>query len=211
MTRFSYSLMTISAIGVALYAVIAYGFLPLGSLVEPEMRRSFETNYLWVYAHIFGSTAALAIGPLQFSVRIRSALPLLHRWLGRMYLVVGVLVGGLSGLFLASHAFGGMPAKLGFGGLAVLWLFTGMRALLAIRVGDVATHRRWMIRNYSLTFAAVTLRLWLPGAMAVQLPFELAYPVIAWLCWVPNLAFAELIFRRERRAVAIRRTKTSDQ
>lgn len=202
MNRFNYSLMAILSVSIALYAVVAYGLLPLGSLIHPEMRRSFEADYQWVYAHIFGSALALAIGPMQFSLRLRSSRPLLHRWLGRTYLLVGVLVGGLAGLVLAAHAFGGVPAKLGFGCLAVLWLYTGTRAFLAIRAGNVANHRRWMIRNFSLTFAAVTLRLWLPGSMALQFSFEQAYPVIAWLCWVPNLAFAELVLHRELDAVA---------
>ena len=29
---------------------------------------------------------------------------------------------------------------------------------------DIEGHRRWMIRNYALTFAAVTLRMYLPAA-----------------------------------------------
>ena len=82
--------------------------------------------------------------------------------MGRIYLGVGVLIGGIAGLIMSTHAFGGTPARLGFGTLAVVWLFTGARAYLAIRGGDVATHRRWMVRNFSLTFAAVTLRLYLP-------------------------------------------------
>jgi hypothetical protein len=50
-----------------------------------------------------------------------------------------------------------------------------------------------MVRNFALTFAAVTLRLWLPASIAVSIPGELAYQVIAWLCWVPNLLVAELL------------------
>ena len=55
-----------------------------------------------------------------------------------------------------------------------------------------------MVRNFALTFAAVTLRLWLPASIVAGFPFELAYPVIAWLCWLPNLVAAELLFNRTR-------------
>ncbi len=41
----------------------------------------------------------------------------------------------------------------------MFWLYTGAQAYLSIRRRDVVAHRRWMIRNYALTFAAVTLRL----------------------------------------------------
>jgi hypothetical protein len=37
----------------------------------------------------------------------------------------------------------------------------------------------------------VTLRLYLPLSGAIGIPFDDAYPAIAWLCWVPNLVVAE--------------------
>jgi len=89
--------------------------------------------------------------------------------------------------------------RLGFACLALGWLYTGLRAYLAIRAHDIVSHRRWMVRNFALTFGAVTLRLWLPASMAFGIAFELAYPVIAWLCWVPNLLVAELCNRQIRR------------
>ena len=52
-----------------------------------------------------------------------------------------------------------------------------------------------MIRSFALTFAAVTLRLYIPASQMAGIPFDTAYPVIAWLCWVPNLLVAELFVR----------------
>jgi len=49
-----------------------------------------------------------------------------------------------------------------------------------------------MIRSFALTFAAVTLRLYLPISAMLSIPFEEAYRAISFLCWVPNLALAEL-------------------
>jgi uncharacterized membrane protein len=160
------------------------------------MRASFEAHRLGLYAHVFGAVFALALGPFQFSARLRARRLALHRWLGRLYLGVGVLIGGTAGLYMAVHAFGGLAAQLGFGCLALAWLYSGARAYAAIRARDIATHRRWMVRNFALTFAAVTLRLYLPVGMASGAAFELAYPAIAWLCWVPNLIVAELLFNR---------------
>ena len=160
------------------------------------MRATFETQRTGIYTHVFASVVALALGPFQFSARLRARHLALHRWSGRLYLGVGVLAGGPAGLFMAAHAFGGPAARLGFVCLALGWLYTGLRAYLAIRARNIVSHRRWMVRNFALTFAAVTLRLWLPVSMASGLAFELAYPVIAWLCWVPNLLVAELLFNR---------------
>ena len=54
-----------------------------------------------------------------------------------------------------------------------------------------------MIRNFALTFAAVTLRAYM-GIMtgALDLDFNVAYPTIAWICWVPNLILAEWVIIR---------------
>jgi uncharacterized membrane protein len=188
--------LSVLSLGVAGYALVVYGFFPLGALLHPEMRATYALYPAAIYAHIFGSAVALIIGPFQFWTRLRNERPQLHRWLGRCYLLIGVGIGGSAGLFMAFHAFGGLPARLGFGVLAVLWLYTGCRAYRAIRARDIAAHRRWMVRNFALTFAAVTLRLYLPTAMVSGSAFEPAYIAVAWLCWVPNLIAAELIFNR---------------
>lgn len=115
----SFRALCVLSLGVAAYAVVVYGFMPLGSLVHPDIRTVFEAHRLGIYAHVFGSVVALALGPFQFSSRLRNSRISLHRWSGRLYLAVGVLIGGLSGLSMAFHAFGGLAARLGFGCLAV--------------------------------------------------------------------------------------------
>jgi len=177
--------------GVALYAVIGYMLMPMGALVHPDMSAGFISNAQAIYVHAFSASVAMALGPFQFSSRIRSKYPVVHIWTGRSYLLIGVLVGGVSGLYIAQFAFGGTTAVLGFSFLAVLWLYTGLRAYVAIRRRDFAEHQKWMIRNYALTLAAVTLRLYVPLSVMAGLEFAMAYSYIAWLCWVPNLAVAE--------------------
>ncbi len=172
--------------GVAGYAAFTYGALSLGTLVHPDMKASFLAHSTGIYTHVFASIVALVLGPFQFSARLRQKHSDLHRWLGRTYLTVGVLVGGLSGLYLSQYAFGGPMARLGFAALAVFWLYTGLRAYLAIRCGAVNEHRKWMVRNFSLTLAAVTLRCYLPASMLAGVEFVSAYPIIAWLCWIPK-------------------------
>ena len=194
------------SLGVCLYAAAMYLFMPMGAMLHPEMKASFDAHAFAIRLHVFAAIAALALGPLQFCARLRQGRPRLHRLMGRIYLGVGVLVGGLSGLYVAQFAFGGITARLGFTFLALAWLFTGWNAYAAIRRGDVTAHRAWMTRNFALTFAAVMLRLYLPSAMMSGIAFEAAYPVIAWLCWVPNLVAAEAWLRRPRVARVTRLT-----
>lgn len=197
MARFNRALALFMILGVAAYGFYAYAFMPMGSAVHPDMRDAFVSNATAIYIHVFAGVLALALGPLQFSGGIRQGLPALHRWGGRIYLGVGVLAGGLAGLYIARHAHGGVVSAAGFSLLALLWLYTGLRAWLSIRAGDIAGHRKWMVRNFSLTLAAVTLRLYIPVSVMAGIEFVVAYQVIAWLCWVPNLVVAELYYVRK--------------
>jgi hypothetical protein len=82
--------------------------------------------------------------------------------------------------------------------LAVAWLASGFMAYRHIRRKEIQSHRQWMVRNYAMTFAAVTLRLWLLTFQAAGVELSEAYITVAWLCWVPNLMVAELIVSRIR-------------
>ena len=189
------------SLSVAIYAVGVYTWFPLGAAVHPDMQPTFVAHGALIYVHVFAAAFALLLGPFQFSTRLRTTRPVLHRWTGRLYLGIGVLVGGAVGFLASFQAFGGPAARAGFACLALAWLYTGLRAYLAIRARDIASHRRWMTRNYALTFAAVTLRIWIPLSFVSGVPFGVSYPVIAWLCWLPNLLIAELALNRRQTAV----------
>jgi uncharacterized membrane protein len=152
-------------------------------------------------AHFMGGAVALVAGAFQLSAWLRNRFLGLHRWLGRLY-VLAVLAGGAAALVLAPHSFGGLTAHLGFGLLGAAWILSTLNAYRHIRRGDISGHRSWMIRSYALTLAAVTLRLYLPSSQLAGVSITVAYPAIAWLCWVPNLLVAEW-FVRSRHAFAV--------
>jgi uncharacterized membrane protein len=187
-------LLVFSSLGVAAYALLAYSLTPLGSLVHPDMRANFVAHPVGIYCHVFAASVALLLGPLQFSARLRRASVRVHRWIGCVYLGVGVLVGGLSGLYMSQFAFGGAIAKLGFLISSMFWLYSGVCALLAVRRGAIEEHRRWMVRNFAIAFGAITLRLYLAASIAAGLDFDTAYAIIAWLCWLPNVLVAEWLY-----------------
>jgi uncharacterized membrane protein len=155
----------------------------------PVMVAHLAPRALAVYLHIGLAPIALALMPFQFSANLRQRRPALHRWLGRGY-ALAILISGVAGLLLALGTEAGPIAGWGFGILAVLWLGVTARAVFLARAGRIAQHRRWMIRSAALTFAAVTLRLYLP-VLALIFGFETGYPLVAWLCWVPNLMLVE--------------------
>src|SRR5579864_4347703 len=186
-----WALMAFLATAIALVSSRYFFRPPLASSTE-EFSRHFARYLPLLLPHIAGGVSALLLGPWQFLPGLRARNLNLHRWIGRAYLI-SVLIGGVAGLGMATVSEGGLVAHVGFGMLAVMWLTTGACAYRAIRRGDVHTHRQWMIRNYSLTFAAVTLRLWFPLFFG---PFHIdamqAYMTVAWLSWVPNLLVAEI-------------------
>lgn len=199
MRRFSLAAAFVLCFVVAAYAIGMYGFGPGAERLHPDMTAVFRSHPVAIGTHIYASSLALLLGPFQFVQGLRARRPALHRWMGRIYLGVGVAVGGGAGLYMSYHAFGGLTGKLGFACLALAWLYTGARAYAAVRAGDIAAHRCWMMRNFALTLAAVTLRLYLPPVFIFQLPFAPAYAFIAWACWVPNLIVAEWLVRAPAR------------
>ncbi len=173
-------------------AVAAIPYLTLNPDVYFEEQRTvYIAHTIGIIGHIAGSILALALGPFQFLPALRRRQWLhIHRWLGRLYLI-GIAVGGLFGFYMAWLAYGGLIARIGFTMLAILWLYTGGMAYYTIRNKEVQAHRRWMMRNYALTFAAVTLRLWLVLLIIAGLDFIVAYRTVAWLAWVPNILIIE--------------------
>ena len=175
-------------------ALVSYRYLLHVGDVPPVIAGNVLKNP-WLLVHVAGAATALLVGPVQFSSRLRARFRNLHRWIGRTY-VVSCLVGGVAGFLLALGASTGPISTIGFGGLAIVWLVTTSLAWRRAMQGRFAEHRAWMIRSFALTFAAVTLRLYLPLAALLQVPFDDAYRVISFLAWVPNLLLVELYLRQ---------------
>ncbi|MDA1651558.1 DUF2306 domain-containing protein [Bacillus cereus group sp. TH160LC] len=202
MNRKIWFVFTCFALLVSGYIVVQY-FIMDGfqtGLVKAKLMFGSKLSEFWysmLLTHITTSIVALVIGPFTLSTKFRERNINRHRIMGRIYMV-GILLGGISGLYLSFYATGGLVAKLGFGLLSVFWLTSAYQALHRVKNKKMKEHRNWMIRNYALTFAAVTLRIWLPLFIVLFgiERFELSYAIIAWLAWVPNLIAAELFIRK---------------
>jgi uncharacterized membrane protein len=189
------ALWVVMAVLATLVAAYAAAVLLLPRFGPPFIVARRTTMPVAVAAHLGGGLVALAVGAWQMNARLRSRAIELHRWMGRTY-VAAVLIAGLGALRMSVVSAHGWTMHLGFGFLALLWLFTTARAYFAIRSHNEARHREWMIRSYSLTLAAVTLRIYLPLSLAAGVSFANAYRAISWLCWVPNIMVAEWLVRR---------------
>jgi uncharacterized membrane protein len=193
-TRLSKGLWGLAAflsVGIALFSYRYLG--PPEPTLSPEILANLFAKP-WLAVHVTGAATALMVGAFQLlpAVRRRRAL---HRWLGRTY-ASGCIVGGCGGFVMALGTTAGPVASLGFGLLAPIWIFTTVQAWRTARARRFDEHRAWMIRSFALTFAAVTLRLYLPLGQIAGMPFQVIYPLTAWISWIPNLLIAELYLRR---------------
>ena len=189
--RIGWTLVAILCLGIAAYSA---RYL----LDPPQTQEQALGNPLgvpWLFVHVAGAVTALVVGSLQFLPALRRGSGAPHRWTGRVY-VAGCLVGGAAGLILAPGSFAGPIASAGFGSLGVLWITVTLLGWRAATQGRFVEHRRWMIRSWALTLAAVTLRIYMPLVGAFDLPFLPWYRAISFLAWVPNLMLAELWLRR---------------
>lgn len=185
----SWILLTFLAVLIGIYALsIAF----ISNSRSEFVINILEYSFLGSFLHFLGGGIVIIIGASQFSKTLRARRPVVHRTLGLTY-IAGVIIGGVSGFYLALSSSGGLVGHYGFALLAIAWVSATLIAFYCIRQRNIAAHQRWMTRSYALTLAALTLRIYIPVFMITGVSFEEAYPLISWLCWVPNLIAAEWI------------------
>ncbi|WP_347922864.1 DUF2306 domain-containing protein [Pontimicrobium sp. SW4] len=161
-----------------------------------ELLRSNVYN-IFFYSHITLGGIALLIGWLQFSKKLRSKNIKLHRIIGKVY-IASVLISGPAGLYIAFFATGGLLPQLGFSIGVLLWIIITYLGFSKIRKGHIEAHRKFMMYSYAGTFGAVTLRLWLPFLIFIFGEFIMAYKIVAWLSWIPNMIVVYFILKRKQ-------------
>ncbi len=179
------ALLLILACAVTAYA-LGYYWIYNGSN-EGFIVKFRTLNPLLVYAHFIGAGLALTLGALQLWSKRPSHL---HRWLGRSYCVC-VLIGAIGGVYLSFYSHLGIATGLGFLILAMLWTSTTAIALRFALTHQVEAHRRWILRSFALSCAAISLRVLLP-VLSLVFSFETSYILVAWLSWGINLVLVEI-------------------
>ena len=152
----------------------------------------YASRRAWLWLHLGAGAAMLLLGPWQFIARLRTAMPRLHRWTGRLYLAAGLFVSlAAAGLVATSPAPAGI--RIAFAATGLAWLVTAAFGYIAIGRGQVQTHRRWMLRNYLVTLSPIAFRLALhaPG-MAALAPPPVLIPILLWSSWALPLLLYEI-------------------
>jgi hypothetical protein len=172
-----------------------YGFLKL-------KQKAIATGWYlpFYYSHVLVAGVILLAGIFQLHPVSRKKFPRVHRWLGYFYVMGILFFAAPGGLVMSFFIDRGHPVLISFLLQTALWFYCTAMAFHRIRKRDIEAHRAWMWRSYALTFAAITLRVYIFFiSWSVNLAEPGAYATLAWLSWVPNLIAAEIYIRFFRR------------
>jgi hypothetical protein len=150
------------------------------------------------YSHIFVGGLVLIAGFFQFNQSIRSRRRKLHRCLGYFYTFGILFLAAPGGLVMSLFVGRGPIVLVSFIAQCLLWIYCTAIAFRKAVGKDFSSHENWMIRSFSLTLAAITLRMYIFAAswwFDLSLPY--VYGIFAWASWLPNLVIAEFIIRKK--------------
>jgi len=108
-------------------------------------------------AHIIPGLAFVMLVPFQLSRSWRNRHLRAHRWMGRIVLALGVII-GISALAMSSNPIGGAIEASATIFFDLFFLLALTKAYLHIRRREIALHREWVIRAMAIALGVATVR-----------------------------------------------------
>ena len=150
---------------VHLWPILTRGYIPVATTSNPKAAQFvalddiFARHAVLTFVHILPGLLFMLLGPLQFSSTIRARHLRWHRWSGRVFMGCGLIIGS-SALVMSftMKSIGGVnqaAATILFG---AFFLYALCKAFWHIRHHEIALHRQWMIRAFSIGLAVATIR-----------------------------------------------------
>jgi uncharacterized membrane protein YozB (DUF420 family) len=199
--RFFYLAAVVLGVLLAANALSYINFDPQYGFLRLKQEAIATGLYLpFYYSHVLVAGLILLIGFFQLHPASMRKYRRIHRITGYIY-VMGILFFAAPGGLVMSFFIGRGPLVLAsFLCQSVLWFWFTAMALEKIRRGDIEAHKQWMWRSFALTFAAITLRVYIFFvSWSYDLSQPTAYATLAWLSWLPNLLAVEVYFRTKSR------------
>jgi len=160
----------------------------------------------FLVVHAFAGALAMSLGALQFSNRLRARYLEVHRTMGYIY-VVSVFISAPFAIPVAMKV-----ASLSLVAASAVqsfrWMLTTAIALYCIRSGNVAQHRRWMMRSYPFAMVFTVARVIIPippilrmGSTGIEI---VVWSTIALAALLPNILieWPEMTSRRKAKGAA---------
>jgi uncharacterized membrane protein len=206
------STLVLVLIGVAMVtrrALTLFGFLSVSSALSAAapLDAAFARYAPLTMIHIVPGLIFIVLGPLQFVRTLRMRRPRLHRAIGRVVLISGVVTGATALAMTTQMAIGGATERAATALFGVIFLIALGRAFMSIRRRQVARHREWMIRAFALGLAVATIRPIVGAFFATQrlthlTPHEF-FGIAFWLGFTTHLIAAEVWINYTRHEVAV--------
>lgn len=172
--------------------VVDVPHIAAGTVPDADIDRAYVAQPWLAYLHIAPGILYLVGAPLQLAYRFRSRHYPVHRRLGRVLLVCGLISGVFALIFGGRFAFGGVGEAVATVAFGAWFLACLLLAFRAIRRRDVVQHRRWMIRAFAIGVAVGTIRIWIGLFSATGLlDLRDSFAVAFWLAFLIHAAVAE--------------------
>ena len=165
---------------------------------DPEWRHIAAYKWL-LLPHGLAGAAALLTGPLQFSDRLRTANPKVHRWTGRIYIAAICCVAAPVGMYIGTH-FEPRSIYIEQYFQAGFWWFTTATAFVCILTRRIAMHKIWMMRSYGFCLVFILSRV--PDAfthMSDQVLADVLWSLVIGALIGPDFILLARDFLRTRR------------
>jgi hypothetical protein len=167
----------------------------------------FARHVILTLIHIVPGLFFVLLGPLQFSSTIRTRYIRWHRWSGYVFFICGLII-GISALVMsfAMPAIGGLTQATATALFALYFLLSLIKALLHIRSREIALHREWMVRAFSIGMAVATIRpivgvFFATSRISGLTPFDF-FGIAFWIGFILHAIAAEIWIQRTRQQIA---------
>lgn len=156
-------------------------------------RESFFHSWYRIafYAHIVSGPPAILIAAFLVWSGSQNVRITLHRTLGKIQFAL-VLLLAPSGLIMATRAYTGAVAGIGFATLAVMTLASMVMALVHVKRGELDRHRVWAMRLFILLLSPILLRMISGVSILTGYESNWLYQLSAWGSWLIPLFAYEL-------------------
>jgi hypothetical protein len=160
--------------------------------------------------HFAAGGIILLLGSIQLINKIRARYPLVHRWVGRVYVAASLLTaaGGLVFIFVKG-TIGGFVMDTGFSLYGLLMLVSAVETYRHAAAGRMDKHRAWALRLYALAIGSWLYRMdygfwyFLTDNMGHTTQFTGPFDrVMAFFFYVPNLLVTEVFIRAKQYKVS---------
>lgn len=152
-----------SAVGVMVLIAVAIvarrtAVLLTPSSSPPGFDFAFSLHATLTMVHILPGLLFMLLAPLQFMSGLRVRHPKLHRWVGRIAVACGAVIGVSALVMTTQMAIGGANETAATGVFGTLFLFAMAKTYLAARRREFRAHREWAIRFFAIGSAVTTTR-----------------------------------------------------